>query len=121
MHVLYLTSDLMFSSRATGVIHSFGGSIEVVSSAAELVRCATTQHVQLVILDLSLPGFEPESTVVALRNLVQPPDAIVAYAPHVHKQKLVAATSAGCDEVLSQGAFDRELQRIVRSYENGSA
>jgi len=120
MHVLYLTSDLMFSSQATGVIRSLGGAIEILATGAELVQRAATQHAQLVILDLSMAGIQPKNIVESLRDLAHPPGAIVAYAPHVHEQKLAAATAAGCDEVLSRGAFHRELEQIVRRYENGS-
>jgi hypothetical protein len=42
--------------------------------------------------------------------------AIVAYAPHVHEDRLRAATEAGCNEVLSRGQFDRQMDDILARY-----
>lgn len=116
MPAIYLTTDLMFSSRVVGAARQFGESIAVVGSTAALVERCGAETVPLVILDLSLPGLRPAELVAQLRSLPNPPGAIVAYAPHVHENLLAAAVEAGCTETLSRGQFNGQIDRILKQY-----
>jgi len=113
MHILYLTTDLMFSSQVSGLVRAKGGESTVVSTAADLIARASAQEAALVILDLSLAGLDSGQIVHALRAMKQAPQAILAYAPHVHEAKLAAAREAGCDQVLTRGGFHREIASIL--------
>ena len=113
MSVVFLTNNLMFSSRLSGVADSHGIPVRVVGSRMDLLDAVSDSSGGLVVLDLSSPDAEPGELVPALRQLESPPGAIVAFAPHVHEAKLAAAVKAGCDEVLSQGQFHSQLEAIV--------
>ncbi len=95
-------------------------------SAAKAVDLLPSVRPEIVIVDLSAPGVDiaqlmqtiaagssssgPSSDATAA-SLVAP--KVVAFAPHVHEQKLAAAQSAGCDAVLTRGQFDRSIADIL--------
>ncbi len=116
MSVLFLTNDLMFSSRVEGVAQSLEIDLSIVSDADQLLANASSNQVALVLLDLTMPGSDPEQTVARLRELECPPGAVVAFGPHVHEDTLAAAEDAGCDEVLARGAFSSQMSAILAKY-----
>ncbi len=69
---------------------------------------------RLVILDLSLDAIDPATLVKQLKE--QTPSArVVAFGPHVHRQRLADAKAAGCDAVMSRGQFHAEAESLLRS------
>jgi CheY-like chemotaxis protein len=119
MSVLFLTKDLVFSSRLSGLTQASGIELCVVSQADQLVANASTDQVQLVLLDLSMPGLDPKQLVPQLRRLTRPPKAIIAFGPHVHAARLAAAREAGCDEVLALGVFNSRMAGVLAEYVDG--
>jgi DNA-binding response OmpR family regulator len=115
MSVLFLSGDLVFASRLNAVAQAAGAKVRTVRTLRQALEIATQEDVSRVLLDLSsvntLNG-ELREFVRQLRALKAPPH-IVAYAPHVHVDKLAAATAAGCDQVLSRGQFDRALPELL--------
>ncbi|MDZ4847920.1 MAG: hypothetical protein SGI77_01375 [Pirellulaceae bacterium] len=116
MSVLFLTKDLMFSSRVSACAQTLEIDLSVVSDQERLLASAAREQAQLVLLDLSTPGLDPMQIVPQLRQLAFSPKAIVAYGPHVHEAKLAAAQEAGCDEVLARGAFNNRMAKILASH-----
>jgi CheY-like chemotaxis protein len=115
MSVLFLTSDLVFSSRLAAAGQRLGINVSTLSSIDAAVERLKGDSIDLVICDLSAPGADPHPLVASLRQ-GQPNLAIVAYAPHVHEKQLEAATDAGCNEVLTRGQFDRRIDEILTRY-----
>jgi DNA-binding NarL/FixJ family response regulator len=114
MPVYYLTSDLFFPSRVSGAARNLGIDLEIVGSVTRLLACAAAEaDCKLVLIDLTLSSLELDAAVQAVRERF-PHARIVAYGPHVHEERLAAASAAGCDEVLSRGQFDREFGRLLR-------
>jgi DNA-binding NarL/FixJ family response regulator len=109
MSSYYLTNDLFFSSRVTGVAQRLGLDLRVVGSVDRI-----SEDCSLVVLDLTLPSLDVAVAVPSIKERC-PAARVVAYGPHVHEPLLAAATAAGCDEVLSRGQFDREVERVLRS------
>lgn len=116
MTVVYLTNDLMFSSRVSAAAKSVGVAVRFVTTVEQAVEQASTADVRLVILDMNTAGIAPGEAVPRLRSAGRNPLSIIAYAPHVHTHKLDAATSANCDEVLTQGQFNRQIDQILSRY-----
>jgi CheY-like chemotaxis protein len=115
--ILFLTCDLIFSSRVAGAAARAGLSFQTVaSSAALLERVATAEARALVLLDLNSPGVDPVQLAPALRGLPNPPRAIIAYGPHVQEERLAAANSAGCDEVLTRGQFNARMDEELAKW-----
>jgi CheY-like chemotaxis protein len=112
--VLFLSTDLMFSSRVGGAATRANVSLQTAASinVAQAYGAADTDVPRLVILDLSTAGMDVAANVAAWRSLENPP-RIIAYAPHVHEAKLAAARAAQCDAVYTKGQFDSQLDAIL--------
>jgi CheY-like chemotaxis protein len=115
MAVLFVSTDLVFSSRLAAAGERLGFTVSAVTSIDAAEGRLEDDSIDLVICDLSAPGADPQSLVARLRQR-RPNVAIVAYAPHVHEDRLRAATEAGCNEVLSRGQFDRQMDDILARY-----
>ncbi len=114
--VLFLTKDLLFSSRVAGVAQSRQIELSVVSEADQLLANTSANQVELVLLDLTTPSCDPKQLVPQLRRLARPPKGVAAFRPHVHEAKLAAAEEAGCDQVLSRGEFNNRMTEVLVKY-----
>ena len=117
MSILFFSGDLLFSSRVAGAAARLGMSLRTAASAAALVALLAEADARpLVILDLNSAEVDPARLVPALRGAANAPRAIVAYGPHVQEVRLAAATTAGCDQVLTRGQFNARLDEVLRSF-----
>ena len=76
---------------------------------------ADEEPARLVIVDLSHPGLDPADLIERLKPLLPAEARTLAFGPHVHKQRLEAASAAGFDEVVSRGQFHAQLAAILKS------
>ncbi len=116
MSVVFFTKDLLFSSRVTSVATQLSIEMSVLSGADERVERASTVSVKAILLDLGTSGLDPAHLVPQLRKLTPPPNAIIAFGPHVHEAKLAAARDAGCDQMFSHGEFNSRRDEILTDY-----
>jgi CheY-like chemotaxis protein len=112
--VVYLTNDLVFSSRVAAAGRSAGVPVRVAATPGQLVDVLQDEPAGLLLLDLTTPGLDPAALLASLDNLSARP-RIVAYAPHVMTSRLQAARDAGCVQVLTRGQFHSQLEAIVAS------
>ena len=120
MPIYFLTNDLVFPSRVAGVAQQLGDKLETAISADALIaKLSTSTPGAVVLLDLNSPSVDPAAIVPQLKALPQPPQAIIAFGPHVHEQKLAAATAAGCDMVLTRGQFDSQMSALLSRFSAG--
>ena len=117
MQVVLLTTDLMTASQVSGAAREAGAKLRVAASPLDVQRHTEELPADLVILDLTCPAAVPSTMVEQLRQL-SPVPGILAFGPHVHAEKLAAAKSAGCDEVLSRGQFFSKMDQIFCSDEH---
>jgi CheY-like chemotaxis protein len=115
MSVIFFSTDLVFSSRLAAAADRQGIALVTVSSIDAALARLADGAVALAILDLSVSGLRPDDAVRRLRE-AQKNLALVAYAPHVHEERLQAARDAGCDLVLSRGGFDRQIDDLLARY-----
>jgi CheY-like chemotaxis protein len=117
MEILFLTTDLLFSSRVSGAAARAGLTLQTVASPAALLElAAAAEESPLALLDLNSPGVDPVELAPALRALSNPPRAIIAYGPHVQEERLAAATAARCDEVLTRGQFNARMDEMLANW-----
>src|SRR5690242_17766779 len=116
MSSFLLSSDLTFPSQVTGAAQQLGLQLELAMSVPALLDKAAAAQAKTVILDLSTGGLNPADVVSKLRALPQPPQAIVAFGPHVQEERLEAARQAGCDLVLTRGQFHARMGDVLREY-----
>lgn len=117
MSIVYLTNDLMFSSRVAGAAKAAGVDVRVVGSVASLLDSLSNEGIRLVILDLTLPSLDPTTVLPEIRSAAANV-SVIAYGPHVHEQKLAAAKDAGCDQVLSKGQFSSSITNLIDQIAN---
>jgi DNA-binding NarL/FixJ family response regulator len=115
MTVLALISDLMMQSQVSAAGERVGTTVQTVSTADSLLSAAETTDTRLVILDLSHPGLQV-SELLAKLKVVRPAAAIIAFGPHVHKDRLAAAEAAGCTAVMSRGQFHATIDQVVAGH-----
>ncbi|MBW3542415.1 MAG: hypothetical protein KY476_19290 [Planctomycetes bacterium] len=111
--IVYLTRDLVFSSRAGAAGAQTGCRVQVVGNEEAALQRAADPDCRLIILDLGTPGLDVASFVAALPPEKRPP--VIAYDSHINEARLQSARDAGCDEVLSRGRFDATLPQILRA------
>jgi CheY-like chemotaxis protein len=112
MPAIILSTDLMLGSQLSGAAARTGVSVQSCGSAAKLLERIAPGEAPLVILDLGLPNLEVAGLVAAIRQR-SPAVRIIAFGPHVHKERLAAATAAGCDRVMSRGQFHATMDELL--------
>ena len=113
MTVILVSADLMAASNIRGAAQSQQIALSSTGNIDAAVSQCDDGGVDLVILDLSMPGLDPQTVVPKFRGIKNPPGAIVAFGPHVHQQRLDAATQAGCDEVLTRGQMHAQADALL--------
>jgi len=115
MDALYLTTDLMFSSRVEGAANAAGVKLADYGMVDKLLEAARETPPRVVLVDMDAPKLEIADFVAQLKQL-EPAPAIVVYASHVHVDKLEAATAAGCDAVLTRGQFNSQMVQVLNHF-----
>jgi DNA-binding NarL/FixJ family response regulator len=113
MSIYYLSNDLLFASRVSGVAQQMGLSIHMITSVDALLTEANSTECRLVLLDLSLPNLELPAAIQRIKTQF-PTVPCVAYGPHVHESRLQLASEAGCDFVLSRGQFNQQIASLLQ-------
>ncbi len=116
MTALYLTTDLMFSSRVASTAAELSLELSVVSSPQQLLDRVAEGNVHLVVLEFSRPEMPLIELVPRLRESSPVAVRIIAFGPHVDVAGLAGATQAGCDEVYTRGQFNQQLMDILRKH-----
>ena len=114
MSVLLVSPDLMIQSRVAAAASRAGLPSPRVISWQDIPTLEGVDSYRLLIVDLASPGMDIDQTIAALRERRDESAPIIAFAPHVHTAKLAVAREAGCDQVLSRGQFDREIEAMVQ-------
>lgn len=100
--ILLVSPDLMLTSRVAGLVATIGGALETVSLCTAQPKGAAFD---LVLIDLGSLRPPADELLAQLRGTLSQPTAprIVAFGPHVHKDRLQAALDAGADDAISRG------------------
>ncbi len=118
--VVLLSGDLMGMSRVEGAARQAGLDFRFLPNVDAVADFCAMQPVALVLIDLATLRLDVAALIRRLRNEAagRVPQTI-AFGPHVHEEALEAAAAAGCDLVLSRGAFMAQLGTIL--VENAAA
>jgi DNA-binding response OmpR family regulator len=112
MAVLALISELMMQSQLSAAAAAAGAELEIATSGDSLVALAESRRPQLVIVDLTHPALDPQALAARLR-VAHPEGTLLAFGPHVHRERLAAAAEAGF-HVLSRGQFHAQMADILK-------
>lgn len=108
MNVLFISGDLLFAPRLEAACRRYGVELVAVRRADALHQAPDAAA---AILDLAMPGIQPEQVVTTLR--ARGVAAIAAYGAHVQQALLEQARAAGCGLVLSRGQLHAQCEQIV--------
>lgn len=109
--IVAISNDLMATAPIENAARQAGATCKVVAPAAA-ADCSESPH--LVLLDLSATSEVGPLVATLLQQFASAP--IVAFGPHVHADKLKAASEAGCQQVLTRGQFHQQVVPLVASY-----
>lgn len=105
--MLLVSPDLMSTSRITGLATSLGAGIETLRSLESVPHAGPFA---LVLVDLQALTGDAAMVVSRVRAIVEAlpaqvgvPFRLVAFGPHVQKQRLNDAMAAGADAAVSRG------------------
>ena len=105
--ILLVSPDLMSTSRIAGLARSANAHLETLRSLDE-----TPKRGPFAIALIDLQALDGDAAVLVsrvraiLETLPAQADApfrLIAFGPHVHKQRLEDATAAGADAAVSRG------------------
>ncbi len=109
----------MSTSKLAGLAKEAGGLLETLRSLSEQPR---SKHYDLVLLDIQAFHEDPAVLVAKVRllldNISQKDTGIrlIAFGPHVHKQRLDDAVAAGVDEAVSRGELFGGFPALLRRW-----
>lgn len=114
--ILYLAADLLWASKIKGTADALGVPARPVRTMDMLEARLADCDVKALLLDLDKPE-EAMQMIARLRgDAATDKDKsirLVAWGPHVAKDLLQQARTAGADEVLTRGAMDHNMQEIL--------
>lgn len=114
--ILYLAADLLWASKIKGTADALGVPARPVRTMEMLEARLADCDVKALLLDLDKPE-EAMQMIARLRGASATDKdksiRLVAWGPHVAKDLLQQARTAGADEVLTRGAMDHNMQEIL--------
>ncbi len=95
------------------LLKKLGWTISEADCGDSALNLAASQHFDLVLLDISMPGLSGEETCKRLKALVAPPTRIIAYTAHAYPEDRERLLAAGFDEILVKPINRQRLEEIV--------
>ena len=107
IRILLVSPDLLSTSRIAGLARPLPAQLETLRSLDHAVPGGPHD---LMLLDLQTVTGDPAVLVTRVRGLIEAQRAasgkdarLVAFGPHVAKERLAQAQAAGADAVVSRG------------------
>jgi DNA-binding NarL/FixJ family response regulator len=113
MRVVLLSGDLATISRVEAATTKAGGVFAAAANATQATATCKQCSPSLFIIDLTATGPDINALVQTVTAESAATARVVAFGPHVHESRLLAARQAGCDEVFSRGQFFAQLDTIL--------
>lgn len=117
MDVVLLAADLTVVSRLQGAASRVDAKLHVASSVSKAEEVCGGLQPALLIIDLALANVDL-AFVQRLKSREVASPRVIAFGPHVHEERLAAADVAGCDVVLSRGAFWSRVDALLADAAN---
>ena len=118
--ILLVSPDLMSTSRIAGLARDAGGRLETLRSLDDQ---PPEGPFQLFLLDLQALAGDPAVLVSRVRAVLEVQRSrtgcnatLVAFGPHVAKERLEQAAAAGADAVVSRGEMLGGFPAILRRF-----
>jgi CheY-like chemotaxis protein len=120
LKILLVSPDLMATSRLAGLCREVGASLETLRSLGDTPHGGSPD---VVLLDLQSLAEDPAVVVTRARAVAARPEqaagaspTIVAFGPHVARERLALARDAGADDVVSRGELLGGFAGLLRRW-----
>jgi CheY-like chemotaxis protein len=111
--------DLFFAAKIGETARQLGVAVEFASSGQAVLEKASRAPV-LVILDLGAAILEPIGLIAKLKaDPALRTARVVGFVNHERTDLIEQARQAGCDEVLTRGAFTKGLPEMLAATVSG--
>ncbi len=115
--VIIAANNMIFTSKIMSVLDRMEAEGIKAIRSDDIFTKAQELRPDLIIIDLNLNGIEAPSLINKLRSYgVTSKIPIVCYSPHVLKDQMKAATSAGATEVFPNSKMTSRMGKIVGKY-----
>lgn len=112
--VLVAVDDLLFSSKIRATAKQIGVELAFARAPADILAQARSLKPRLIIFDINSDKSDPINTVAALKADPELKDIpTTGFVSHVNTTLILAARSAGMDEVMARSAFAANLPQIL--------
>ena len=115
--VLIAANNMIFTSKIMSLLDRMEAEGIKAIRSDEIFSKARELQPDLIIIDLNLNGIEAPALINKLRSYgVTQQIPIVCYSPHVLKDQMKAATSAGATEVFPNSKMNSRMSSILSKY-----
>ncbi|MFM8415092.1 MAG: hypothetical protein ACKOCX_10245 [Planctomycetota bacterium] len=121
LKVLLVSPDLMATSRIAGLCRDAGATLETLRGLGDTPHGGPHQ---IVLLDLQALAEDPAVIVTRARLLAggaggggDAGPRLVAFGPHVARERLALALAAGADDVVSRGELLGGFAGLLRRWQ----
>jgi DNA-binding NarL/FixJ family response regulator len=115
--VLIAANNMIFTSKIMSVLDGMEAEGIKAIRSEEIFTKAQELSPDLIIIDLNLNGIEAPSLINKLRSYGATQDIpIVCYSPHILKDQMKAAKSAGATEVYPNSKMSSRMAKILEKY-----
>lgn len=115
--VIIAANNMIFTSKIMSILDNMEvEGIKAIRSDEIFVK-AQELRPDLIIIDLNLNGIEAPALINKLRSYgATRRIPIVCYSPHLLKDQMKAAETAGATEVLSNSKMSTRMNQILNKY-----
>jgi hypothetical protein len=118
--ILLVSPDLLATSRLAAAAREVPARLVTIRSLPQGDERTNPAIVSAGLVLLDLGGFpdDPATVVVALRRLLGPEHAaaVVAFGPHIARDRLANAVAAGADHALARGELLGNFAAVARRW-----
>ena len=113
MKIAAAIHDLMFSSKVNAA--AAGQTVVWLPRGLSMVDWVTREKPEILLVDLGAPKNLPIESIRALKAAeATRAITIIGYIGHEADEVIQAAKEAGCDRVMSKGAFANQLRELLQ-------
>ncbi len=120
VNVLYIEDDAIASHVGAGMLHSMGCTVHAVPDAETGLKLFRTQHFDLVISDLGLPGMSGSEFAAVIRLWEKMndkiPTPIVALTGHVGSAAEDECKLAGMNKVFGKPLSEEKVRGMLKEF-----
>lgn len=111
--VLFVGQNLIFLPRIQSAASALGYQVVQARTESDFWNAVEEQKPALVLVDLEGDSETWPRVVEGVKSGQNPDVRVVAFGPHADIASMEQARQLGCDEVLTKGAFTRDLSKIL--------